>query len=231
MTYRVGEEFGTKSEIGLFFFVSHGIDDLVVDRAVVCEVINNDGESRCEAAIGCDEFNLFDAFIYEESILSMNRMVVEVDATISKCLKPSLEDAVGFNIRWAQSVGCRDWGMVGKEYPGVNGKTFGTATMRGCLVRSVISNLILPGLAGSGISTALVGGSGPSSSRGLDVERASLNFSALTREGQMLVTSPRASLIRMLTGQMTSIALPRLPARMSSPVRSWVANGKRGEQA
>ena len=98
MTCRVGEEFGTKSENGLFFFVSHDIDDLVVDWVIICEVINDNGASRCETAIGCDEFNLFDAFVHEESILSMNQMVVEVDATISKCLVPSSEDAVGFNI-------------------------------------------------------------------------------------------------------------------------------------
>ncbi len=115
-------------------------------------------------------------------------------------------------------------GEFGIENPGVKGKTLGIATKQGCFSGSVMSTWMRSGPAGSGIS--IPSATGPSSSRGLDVEIASLNLSALMREAQTLTTSPLASFKRIVTGQMTSIASPRLPAISSSFSAPWVANGQ-----
>ena len=120
-------------------------------------------------------------------------------------------------------------GSFGTEYPLVRGKTLGIATMHGWLFASSMTMLMQSGPAGGANSTAAAspsGGGGPSSSNGLAVEVGSFSSSARMRDVQILRTSPLASRIRIVAGQMTSMASPILPAMTSSPSAFIVTNGQ-----
>ena len=105
----VGKELGAKDKVGLLHLVSHGFDDIVMVFVVVREELDSYSATGCEAAVGCCEFCLFEAIVHEESVLGMDRVVVKVEATVPDSFVPSMEYAVGFNVREAGVVGHGDW--------------------------------------------------------------------------------------------------------------------------
>lgn len=112
---------------------------------------------------------------------------------------------------------------LGILYPPEKGKIFGMSVMHGASSGSLISS---PRRSGpGGITASPSAGAGASSEIGSEVEIAMLR-----RVGRLFIAAtvmhcPLTSLIRMVTGQMISIASPREPAKTAS-VPLAVGNGQ-----
>ena len=109
------------------------------------------------------------------------------------------------------------WVLVGMEYPPGRGKTLGIRMKQGLSLGLVTSMKTRSG-PGCSLSASGSSGAGPSSVMGLLGDVARLSFFVIASVGVIVMTLPRTSRIRTVTGQMISILSPRVPAKMGSLV-------------
>ena len=103
---------------------------------------------------------------------------------------------------------------VGIQYPPASGKILGRSAMHGVSVGSLISRPRRSGPGGSAIVPS--SGVGASSFSGSDVEMAMLSIVGMLLTDAIVIHCPLTSRMRIVTGQIISMASPRDPAKTAS---------------